>query len=371
VNLRVDLGDRGYDILTEPGGLSRAGSAVLQRLGAVPTACIADERVAALHWPCLRDALHRAGVAAHLLKFPPGERSKTLGTARRLLSELAALRLPRDGVVVSLGGGVAGDLAGFVAAVYQRGIGFVQIPTSLLAQVDASVGGKTGVNLPEGKNLVGAFHQPRLVVCDPLVLRTCGTRDIRCGLAEALKHGFILSEAYLFVVEQRLRASLARDPAAMAEVVRGSCAIKADIVRRDEREQGLRAILNLGHTFAHAVEKVAGYRGYRHGEAVAVGMVGACHLAERMGLCSATVRERLVTDLGVAGLPVAAPGLPVDQLVEAMGHDKKILGGHLRFVLPRKVGRVEIVDDVARRDLVEALKLLTEGPGGRPGPRRR
>jgi len=369
VGLRVELGDRGYDILIEPGALSRTGSAIRERLGTTPTACIADERVASLHWPCLEDSLRRAGLKARLMTFRPGERSKTLGTARRLLSELADLRIPRDGTVVSLGGGVAGDLAGFVAAVYQRGIAFVQVPTSLLAQVDASVGGKTGVNLPEGKNLVGAFHQPRLVVCDPLVLRTCGKRDLRCGLSEALKHGFILSEGYLSIVEQGLRASLAGDPDALAEVVRGSCAIKADVVRRDEREEGLRAILNFGHTFGHAVENVAGYRVYRHGEAVAVGMVAACHLSERLGLCSAAVRERLVADLRSTGLPVAAPGLAADRLLQAMWHDKKILKGRLRLVLPRAVGRVEVVDDVSLRDVRAALSLLT-GAGKRPDSER-
>lgn len=353
----VDLGSRGYGILVGAGALDRLGEELAPLWRGGPVFCVADERVWRLYGAAVQAAL-RPTMSCSGLTFRSGEPSKTWATAGRLLRELAAEGMARDGLVLSLGGGVAGDLAGFVAASYARGVDFVQLPTTLLAQVDSSVGGKTGVNLPEGKNLVGAFHQPRLVVCDPLTLASLPRREIRCGLAEALKHGFIADAAYLAQVESLSERALCAEPAALGEIAAGSCRVKAAIVVADEREAGLRATLNFGHTIGHAIEKVGGYRRYRHGEAVAVGMVGAAMVGARMGACDGSLVDRVRSAMGGVGLPTAVPGLDADELLQAISHDKKTERGRVRWVLPIEVGRVTVTPEVPGRTVVRTLREL-------------
>lgn len=355
--VRVELESRSYEIIVGPGALELTADRLPERAASV--ACVTDTRVQQLHGEALRATLARGGVSpAAWCVAQRGERAKTLRQAERLCEALVAARVGRDGVLVCLGGGVVGDLGGFVAAIYQRGIPVVQVPTTLLAQVDASVGGKTGVNLRLGKNMVGAFHQPTAVLCDTLTLRTLGTRDLRSGLAEALKHGAIRDARYFDAVCERVTAALARDPDALAEIVVGSCRVKAGVVAADEREGGLRAILNYGHTVGHAIETVAGYGRYRHGEAVAIGMLAAARIGLRMGLCDSLPHDGMLAALRVAGLPTACPAMDPDLLLEAMGRDKKRLAGGLRWVLPTGLGTVAIVPDVPEALVREAIRDL-------------
>lgn len=350
----VALGPRSYEVLVGEGALGKLRDLIDPIWRGGPLACVADSRVWELHGATVMTAV--AGM--HPITFRPGEASKTWSTAGRLLRGLASGGMARDGLVVSLGGGVAGDLAGFVAAAYARGVDFVQLPTTLLAQVDSSVGGKTGVNLPEGKNLVGAFHQPRLVLCDPLPLATLPRRELRCGLAEALKHGFIADPDYLERVESLAERALAADPEALVEIVAGSCEIKARVVAADERECGIRATLNFGHTIGHAIEKVGGYRRLRHGEAVAVGMVGAALLGERVGTCSSDLAERVRRAVGHVGLPTASPGLDPESLLQAISLDKKAARGRVHWVLPVEVGRAIVTPEVPPCDVIAVLREL-------------
>jgi 3-dehydroquinate synthase len=323
-------------------------------------ACIADARVARLHGERLRQRLRDRGLDLQTwIEVPAGERSKSLASVQRVCRAMASGGLGRDGLLLCLGGGVAGDLGGLCAALYHRGIACVQLPTSLMAQVDSSVGGKTGVNLPEGKNLVGAFHQPWLVACDTDVLATLPGRDIRAGLAEALKHGVIRDGAYFGAVRESTHAALRGDSAALARVVEGSCRIKAEVVSLDEREGGLRAILNFGHTIGHAVETVAGYGRLRHGEAVAIGMAGACRIAVEHGLCSAEVDAEVRSALEAAGLPIGMAGLDAGAVLEAIGGDKKRKEGLARWVLPVSLGDVRVVADVPDRLVRGVVEGLT------------
>lgn len=357
--LTVNLGERSYDIVVEPGALNSVGSFAARFAQSKDVCVIADERAGALYGEALLASFERAGLRPVQMSLPRGERSKSIGVVRKLLRSMARAGIGRDGMVVALGGGVAGDTAGFVASVYMRGVDFVQVPTTLLAQVDSSVGGKVAVNLPEGKNLVGAFHQPRCVVCDPRTLVSLPRREIRCGLAEALKHGFVRDAAYLERTEASLRQALGGDEYVLADIVSGSCAIKASIVAADERESGLRAILNFGHTLGHAVEAVGGYRRFRHGEAIAVGMVGAARLSVELGFCDESVATRVRTSLEAAGLPTSARGLDRAAVLAAMKSDKKARSGALRFVVLSGVGSATVTSDVPRKLLQRVIRELT------------
>ncbi len=341
--IAVTLERNAYEILVGRDLLAAAAEEVRAVLDPHRLAVIADETVAALYGESLRQALSGGGLEAVLVTFPAGEGSKRLGQAEALHEALLAEGLDRKSAVVALGGGVTGDLAGFVAATFLRGIPFVQVPTSLLAMVDSSSGGKTGVNLRTGKNLVGAFHQPARVLADIATLRTLPEAEFLSGMAEVVKHGVIRDAAYFALVEGRIDAILALDPEALEAVVAGSCRIKGAVVSEDEREEsGVRALLNLGHTFGHAYEAASGYR-MRHGEAVAAGMVAACHLAEALGLAGAEVRKRLTALLARIGLPVTAPPFDAETLLETMRGDKKRERGRHRFVLPRAIGEAELV----------------------------
>lgn len=281
------------------------------------------------------------------LVLPDGERHKTLATLERILDALLERRHSRRTTLVALGGGVIGDMTGFAAACYQRGVDFLQLPTTLLAQVDSSVGGKTAVNHPRGKNMIGAFHQPRRVVIDTDVLATLPDREFAAGLAEVIKYGFIRDPDFLAWLEASLDALLARDADALAHAIRRSCEIKAEVVAEDERESGVRAILNFGHTFGHAIETHTRYETWLHGEAVAAGMVLAADFSHRLGSLSADDVQRVRELLARAGLPVAPPAdLAVDRFVELMGVDKKVVDGRLRLVTLSALGRATILDEV-------------------------
>jgi 3-dehydroquinate synthase len=307
-----------------------------------------------------RQALAEVDIASTIAVLPPGEATKSLAVASRLYDDLVSLKADRHVAIVALGGGVIGDLAGFVAATYARGLPLIMVPTTLLAQVDSSVGGKVGVNHPGAKNIIGAFHQPVGVWIDTEVLRTLPDRELRCGMAEVVKYGVILDGAFFEELEGQVDAILGRDDRALRRIVARSCQLKASVVSRDEREEtGLRAVLNFGHTIGHAIEAVAGYEGpYQHGEAVAVGMVAESRLARRLGWIGAEEVSRIERLVGLLGLPASAPGLDPDRLIEAMGRDKKNRDGRIRFVLPRSIGRVELTDAAGEAAVRAVLATL-------------
>jgi 3-dehydroquinate synthase len=287
--------------------------------------------------------------------LPDGEQHKTLQTAGWVFDALVANRMNRDATVLALGGGVVGDIAGFAAASYQRGIGYVQIPTTLLAQVDSSVGGKTGVNHPGGKNLIGAFYQPRAVIADTDALATLPDRELKSGLAEVIKHGCVWDPMLFNWLDRSILELLAREPKALAYAIGRSCEIKATVVARDERERDLRAILNFGHTFGHAIEAATGYQQYLHGEAVGLGMLMAADLSHRTGLIDAAVKERLRDLLVRTGLPTEAPHIGAAKAYDLMQMDKKVVGGALRLVLLEKLGRAIITDQYPKAALDATL----------------
>lgn len=341
-DLRVELSERSYDITVAPGALHAIGAG-LERLGLGARAVLVTHpEVFDLHGETVLQSLAAVGRSAETIRVPSGEASKSQSHLAWLWQEFARLRLDRRSVILALGGGVIGDLAGFAAATYLRGLDLVQIPTTLLAQVDASVGGKTAIDLPEGKNLVGAFYQPRWVVADVGTLATLPARELRAGLAEVIKYG-VIADADLFDFLERERdAILAGDPERLSEIVWRSCGIKADVVRQDEREGGLRAILNYGHTLGHAVEALAGYANLLHGECVAIGMEAAARLAERLGRLDPEAVSRQRRLLEAYGLPVHLPaGQEVGAILAAMQWDKKTVGDEIRFVLPTRIGAVE------------------------------
>lgn len=356
-SIRVALGERSYRVRIETGLLDSAGlelAAVARRKQA---AVISQRRVWRLWGERLSASLGRAGFAYTVHQVPDGESAKTLTWVRRLYGEMAQVGIDRSSLVVGFGGGAAGDLAGFVAATWLRGVDFAQIPTTLLAQVDASVGGKTGVNLPAGKNLVGAFWQPRVVLIDPQTLATLSLRDLRSGLAEVIKYGIILDAQFYAWMKDKRERIVARKPDAIIRAVRRSCELKALVVRSDERESGLRAVLNYGHTVGHAVEAAGGYSRFRHGEAVAIGMVLEARLGVRLGTLTEDESEDIRSQLESYGLPVEVPPwMDPDAMVRATGLDKKSTGGRLRCVVPVRIGETEITSAVTPGMISEVIK---------------
>jgi 3-dehydroquinate synthase len=297
------------------------------------------------------------GYRVRQLVLPDGEQHKTLDTVARILDTLVEGGYGRDATVLALGGGVIGDMAGFAAACYQRGVAFVQMPTTLLAQVDSAVGGKTAVNHPRGKNLIGAFHQPVAVVADTDTLNTLEDRELRAGLAEVIKYGAGMDAGFLDWLQENMPALVAREPNALAHAIRRSCELKAQVVEADEREQGYRAILNLGHTFAHAIEALAGYGVWLHGEAVAAGMVMAADFSVDIGLLDAASAQRLRDIVTAAGLPASPPPLPAKAFMEAMAHDKKVLAGRIRLILLHRLGGAIMSDNYPDGELAKFLAL--------------
>lgn len=307
-------------------------------------------------------ALQRAGAQAAPIFIADGEPAKDWHTLDHVFEELLAARHGRDAVICALGGGVVGDLAGFAAAVYQRGIAFLQVPTTLLAQVDSSVGGKTAINHPRGKNMIGAFHQPLAVVSDIATLDSLPERELAAGLAEVIKHGLVLDASFVDWLEQNLEALRRREHSALAFAVRRCCELKAKVVAADERETGLRAILNFGHTFGHAIEASAGYGAWLHGEAVAAGMVMASELSLRLGLASSQEVMRVRQLLLRAGLPVQGPAVAPESLLEWMRVDKKAGGGRMRFVLLSGLGAAQVRDDLAEDAILAVIRTCSPSP---------
>lgn len=350
--LKVELGDRSYPILIGE-GLLRQPELVREHVVARDILIVSNTTVAPLYLESFATSLGTRRVVEAIL--PDGEAHKTLATVSRILDVLVANRFGRDCTVVALGGGVVGDMAGFAASCYQRGVPYVQIPTTLLAQVDSSVGGKTGVNHPGGKNLIGAFHQPSAVLADTSTLATLPARELRAGLAEVIKYGLICDAPFFDWLEANMDALLAADPTALAHVVRRSCEIKAQIVGRDEREQGDRALLNLGHTFGHAVESATHYTRWLHGEAIGAGLLMAAAMSHECGLIEADLVDRLRRLLERVGLPVKIDGVPPGVALEHMRIDKKVQSGRMRLVLLRSIGDSFVTADYSEPALQRTL----------------
>lgn len=347
--INVELGERSYPIVI--GSDLLGGNFDLNdHLAGGDCLIVSNEIVAPLYLDKLKANL--AGSDTRTVELPDGEEHKTVATANLVLDALVGSGANRDTTVVALGGGVVGDIAGFAAACYMRGVAFIQVPTTLLAQVDSSVGGKTGVNHPQGKNLIGAFHQPQIVLIDTSTLATLPARELRAGLAEVIKYGVIMDAGFLAWLEENIAALLDLDPDAVAYAVQRSCELKAEVVAEDEREAGRRALLNFGHTFGHAIERCLGYGEWLHGEAVAAGMVMAAQLS---GIDSGEV-NRLQDLLVSAGLPVKPPSVGAQAMLDAMGMDKKVLRKQLRFVLLGELGSAHVSSDVDRSLLQKVLE---------------
>jgi len=368
IRLEVALGPRSYPIQVVSGDPEGLAPFLRQALDSTwagrscRAALIVTDCNLALHpfLPACQEALGQLGIATQHSVLPAGEPTKSLESAASLYDHLIAMKADRHTAVVALGGGVIGDLAGFVAATYARGLPLLMLPTSLLAQVDSSVGGKVGVNHPRAKNMIGAFHQPAGVWIDTDTLDTLPARELRCGLAEVVKYGVILDSAFFADLETRAGTILDRQNEALRTIIAHCCRLKAGVVSHDEREEtGLRAVLNFGHTFGHAIEAVAGYSGaFQHGEAVAAGMVAECRLAQRLGWVEPELTFRLIRLLQTFGLPTSSPGLDPDRLLVAMSRDKKNQRGAVRFVLPRRLGQVELTDEPRLDDVREVVAEL-------------
>lgn len=352
--LSVDLGDRSYPIVIGRGLLD--GFDISPYLSGQNCLVVSNETVAPLYLDRVVTLL--SGRTVSTVQLPDGESFKTPATMQLVIDELVRTGANRDVTVIALGGGVVGDIAGFAAACYMRGVAFVQVPTTLLAQVDSSVGGKTGVNHPGGKNLIGAFHQPRLVLIDTETLSTLPEREFSAGMAEVIKHAAMADVAYFEWLEQHLPALLQRDPELLATAIRRSCEIKAKIVAEDEHEAGKRALLNFGHTFGHAIENSLGYGEWLHGEAVAVGMLMAARLSE----ISEAEHERLRQLLAAAGLPVEPPPIGSRKLRQAMNLDKKASANKLRFVLLKSLGDAFVTADYSEQRLADILQQADRKP---------
>jgi 3-dehydroquinate synthase len=356
--VRVNLGPRSYDIAITTGDLSGIGVFVRAAIPKSVSALVVTDNHTRQHGHTVEVSLNSIGFRTGSVVIPAGEESKCSGELARLYDTLYDHAADRSTVVVAVGGGVVGDLAGFAAASYNRGLPLIMVPTSLLAMVDSSVGGKTGINHPRGKNLIGAFHQPAGVWIDTAFLETLPEREFLSGLAEVVKYGVILDQEFFGWLEKNAAAVKARESGAISHVVSRSCRLKADVVEKDEREEtGLRAVLNYGHTFAHAFETVGGYGAWLHGEAVAAGMVCASKLAEKLGMINAELTRRQSRLLEAFSLPIAPkPGWATDELITVMRRDKKAASGKLRFILPTRLGEVKLVGDISEelvRDVLE------------------
>ncbi len=360
--VHVPLGERAYDIMIGPGLIAGAGAEIASRLKGRKAAIITDEHVAPLYLDALKASLDAAGIASASVVLPAGEKTKSFEHLINVCDKVLEARVERNDYVIALGGGVIGDLSGFAAGIVRRGVRFVQVPTSLLAQVDSSVGGKTGINSRHGKNLIGVFHQPDLVLADTDVLNSLSEREFRAGYAEVAKYGLIDKPDFFAWLENNWQAVFAGGSARI-EAIAVSCQAKADVVVADERENGQRALLNLGHTFGHALEAATAYDSSRlvHGEGVSIGMVLAHEFSARMNLASPDDAHRVEAHLKAVGLPTRMseiPGTlpPAEVLMDAIGQDKKVKGGKLTFILTRGIGQSFVADDVPASEVVSFLK---------------
>lgn len=355
--VQVDLQERSYPIYVGTGLLGQ--SELLRRhVPGKSVLIVTNETVQPLYGQRLTDALDT--LRTDTVVLPDGEQYKTLDTANRVYDRLLAGRMDRQTTIIALGGGVVGDLAGFVAATYQRGVHFIQVPTTLLALVDSSVGGKTAVNHPRGKNMIGAFHQPRCVIADVTTLDTLPEREFRAGLAEVIKYGLIQDYAFFQWLERNIHALLNRDTKSLSHAVEQSCRNKAHVVAADERESGQRALLNLGHTFGHAIETATGYTQWLHGEAVAMGMCMAAYMSRELGWISDAALRRVTDLITLAGLPTRPPGIPAARYMELMAVDKKVEHGHIRLVLLKGLGQAVVTADFPSATLERTLAAFAD-----------
>ena len=356
--VEVNLGSRSYRIVVASGALQSVGQRLRElRLGS-RAALVSDGAIMRLYGKTVVASLEAAGFTVTTIDVPEGEAAKTLTVAEHCWDQLLTAGLDRTSTVLALGGGAVGDVAGFAAATYMRGINFVQLPTTVLAQVDASIGGKTAIDHPVGKNMIGAFHQPRLVVVDPAVARTLPEREFRSGLAEIVKHGIVLDADYFAELERDLAPLAARDLDVLERIIGGSCRLKASVIERDEREAELRHVLNYGHTIGHALEAATGYARYAHGEAVSLGIVAEARLARRLGIADDETTARQERMLETLGLPVRAPSIDVEPIVSAMARDKKAKDGRVPFVLAPRIGAFRIVYDVPTTEVRAVIASL-------------
>jgi 3-dehydroquinate synthase len=361
----VQLGTRSYEIVLEPGSSRTLGDRLKTLVETAKIAVVTDRHVARHYLKPTADSIKQAGLEPVFIVLPPGERTKTLATVERILDTLAKHRFERRSLILALGGGVIGDLAGFAASIYQRGIPYVQVPTTLVAQVDSSVGGKTGVDHRLGKNLIGAFHQPKAVIIDPFMLHTLPRREWIAGLAEVIKYGIIADEAFFSFLEASMADLLKLEAQAVMQAVARSCEIKAEVVSADERESDRRRILNYGHTIGHALESLGRYRRLIHGEAVGIGLVAEADLAMHLGFCGHAVATRIRRLVQAAGLPDRLPaGTSFTGLWSAMQHDKKVAGGQVVGVWPVRIGDV-VIRPLAREACAAWFETLDRPSRGR------
>jgi len=354
--LNIDLGERSYEILLGSGLLDGVGELLSQVLQPSRIVLVTHPSLLQLYGDKVLAGFKKQGWDTNVIEVPEGETSKTLHQAEIIYDRLLDFNCDRKSVLIALGGGVIGDLTGFVAATYQRGIPFVQVPTTLLSQVDSSVGGKTAVNHPKGKNMIGVFYQPCLVVADLDTLQTLPQNEFRAGLAEVIKYG-VISDANLFdYLENNVEKILKLDQECLAHIIKTSCAIKAEVVEKDERESHYRMILNFGHTLGHAIESLTGYSRFIHGEAVAIGMIQAAKLSQQLGKCSEEVSQRLYGLVKKCGLPAELPDLDSREIIESLYHDKKTMNHKIKFILVKEIGTVEIVENMPETDILNMLQ---------------
>ncbi|GAV20500.1 3-dehydroquinate synthase [Mariprofundus micogutta] len=356
----VELGPRSYDIHIEPGCLDDIGPA-MAGLFEKPSRCmvVSNVTIAPLYMDRLRASLKQAGWQVSECILADGERYKTMESFAFIMDALMDAKLSRNEPVIALGGGVVGDMTGFAASCYRRGIPFIQVPTTVLAQVDSSVGGKTAINHPHGKNMIGAFYQPRLVWVDSLVLNTLEPREVKAGIAEAIKYGLIRDASFFDWMNSNMAAALDLDASVLSKMIHTSCRHKAEVVMADETEQGVRALLNLGHTFGHAIESMTHYSTYLHGEAVAIGTLMAARLSEQLGFSGNGIETQIRAIFQAAGLPVDVPAFDAEHWLDAMGHDKKNVGSRIRYILLRGIGEAFLAEDVkpdAIRHLIDSYQ---------------
>lgn len=353
--LRIDLADRSYDILIGRKLLPRVGEHLVQPERTRRALVVTNPVINKLYGKVLSEGLQSAGLEIECAEIPEGETHKTLQDAQTVYDHLIENQYDRQTLLVALGGGVIGDLTGFIAATFMRGVPYIQVPTTLLSQVDSSVGGKTAVNHPQGKNLIGAFYQPRLVVIDLDTLGSLPPEEFRAGMAEIIKYGIIEDPQLFAFLEQNSGKILAQDTECLEHIISTSCGIKAKVVEQDERESNYRMILNFGHTIGHAIEALTDYAQFKHGEAIAIGMVYAAKLSCQLGKCSQKTVERIESLVELYGLPSRLPDFPVGKYIESMYRDKKAHDKNIRFILVKDIGKVEIVDRVAEADFQKVL----------------
>ncbi|WP_061214818.1 3-dehydroquinate synthase [Syntrophomonas wolfei] len=354
--LEVSLGERSYPIYIEGGSLKSSGVLLRQVSRTEKILLVSNPTVFTLYGLEVQEAMEEQGFSVSVALMPDGEQYKNQEEAFKVLDQAVEAQLERSSVLVALGGGVVGDLAGLVAALYQRGIDYVQIPTTLLSQVDSSVGGKVAINHPRGKNLMGAFHQPRMVIIDYLTLATLDKREYKSGLAEVVKYGIIHDIDFFDYLESHTEAIKAQEAGSLEKIIYESCRIKSEVVAKDERETGLRTILNLGHTFGHSLEKLGNYSRLRHGEAVAMGTIAASFLAREKNYLTPDELERIIKLYQCLGIPTRWPDFEPPAIYEGMLNDKKVINNKLRLVLPRGIGNFVLSEDISREELLAAIR---------------